>query len=314
MMDYRLSFFEAALFGNLLLLAILSCAQIGSDPASSQSSLLGSSCDVSPSSDWGDDENPDDYIAVSSPGARGFFEFLSEDEDIDDEGIILPLDKDLSTEWSNGAWSGFGGIQVDNNSATSIRMVLEPGKKYTFCIDFSSRGDVYLLSGSGNPSNYDIYTTEYMCDDQDWGPICNPEEMESIPLEWRDLATWITFRDSHAYESVSYQEFDVAIDASGSSWSFAGFGGSSEQVFYLVLDGWNNSKPGDELPAGDMSVEVLIDVEERQTLPKVTAYMLVGALPLSCIIIPLILHWKYHSSALEDQSGEMIEVPYLKDG
>ena len=257
-MDYRLSFFEAAFFGNLLLLAILSSAQIGSDPASSQSSLLGSSCDVSPSSDWGDDENPGDYIAVSSPGARGFFEFLSGDEDIDDEGIILPLDKDLSTEWSNGAWSGFGGIQVDNNSATSIRMVLEPGKKYTFCIDFSSRGDVYLLSGSGNPSNYDIYTTEYMCDDQDWGPICNPEEMESIPLEWRDLATWITFRDSHAYESVSYQEFDVAIDASGSSWSFAGFGGSSEQVFYLVLDGWNNSKPGDELPAGDMSVEVLI--------------------------------------------------------
>ena len=129
-MDYRLDLFGAAFFFNVLLVAILSSAQIGSDVASSQSSLLGSSCDVSPSSDWGFDENPEDYIVVGSPGAGGFFDFLS--EDFDDEGIILPLDKDLSTEWSNGAWSGFGGIQVDNNSATSIMMVLEPGEEIHF--------------------------------------------------------------------------------------------------------------------------------------------------------------------------------------
>ena len=42
-MDCRLNFFGVAFFGNVLLVAILSTAQIGSDPASSQSSLLGSS-------------------------------------------------------------------------------------------------------------------------------------------------------------------------------------------------------------------------------------------------------------------------------
>jgi hypothetical protein len=64
-----------------------------------------------------------------------------------------------------------------------------------------------------------------------------------------------------------------------------------------------------------MSVEVLIDVEERFTLPKTAAYVLIGALPLSCIIIPLIIHWKYHSSALGARDeGELVEVPLLREG
>ena len=63
-----------------------------------------------------------------------------------------------------------------------------------------------------------------------------------------------------------------------------------------------------------MNVEIMIDVEERQTLPNYTAYMLIGALPLSCIVIPMILHSRYHSAALASDEGEMQEVPYLKDG
>ncbi len=289
---------------QILVVALLSTAQFSSTPAGSQSG----SCEVSPSSDWNVSEDPSDYLAVGSPGDR--FDFFFDSVGSDGSSGLKALDKDLSTEWSDGAWDGFEGIQVENMTATSIMMVLEPGKKYTFCIDFSAKGDVYLLT----ESNYGMYTTDYMCGDGSWDVICDPEQMESIPLEWRDLATWITYRDSHAYESVSYQEFSVAIDSSGTAWSFAGFGSSNEQVFYLVLDGWNNSRPGDQLPSGDMSVEVLVDVEERQTLPKITAYMIVGALPLSCIIIPLIMHWKYHSSALGEGTGEMIEVPYLKDG
>ncbi len=302
-----LSFRGMGFIGLLLLVALISSSYVGSSPASSQ----GVSCDVPPSSDWGENEDPDDYLEIGSPGS-GILGLITSNDVFGPEigrSDIIPLDKGLSTEWSNGAWSGFNGIQVENNSATWIKMILEPGKKYTFCVDFSSRGDVYLLS----ESNYDMYSIDFTCGEDDWGPLCNPEEMESIPLEWRDLATWITYRDSHAYESVTYQEFDVAIDSSGSTWSFAGFGSSSEQAFYLVLDGWNNSRPNDELPSGDMSVEVLIEVEERQTLPKITAYFLVGALPLSCIIIPLILHSKYHSSALGEEAEEMVEVPYLRD-
>tara|TARA_B100001123_G_scaffold353158_1_gene405042 strand:+ start:3792 stop:4703 length:912 start_codon:yes stop_codon:yes gene_type:complete len=289
---------------QILLVALISTAHLASSPASSQSS----SCQVSPSSDWDLTEDPDDYLSVGSPGSG--FDDLFLQEISEGNPSLKALDKDLSTEWSDGAWSGFQGIQVENKSATSIMMILEPGKKYTFCIDFSSKGDVYLLTDS----NYGMYTMDYMCGEDVWNPICDPEQMESIPMEWRDLATWITYRDSHAYESVTYEEFSVAIDSSGTAWSFAGFGGSNEQVFYLVLDGWNNSRPGDQMPSGDMSVEVLVDVEMRQTLPKITAYMLVGSLPLSCIIIPLILHWKYHSSALGGGTGEMVEVPYLNDG
>ena len=280
---------------ELLLLSVFASAHFAGLSAEAQ----GISCDVPPSSDWAEDEDPSDYLLVGPPGWI---------DDNDRNSDLRALDKDLSTEWSDGVWSGFPGIRVDNNSATTIAMVLEPGKMYTFCIDFSSRGDAYLLT----ESNMDMYTIDFYCQEDEFGPICNPEEMDLIPVEYRDLATWIPFRDSHAYESVSYEEFSVAIDSSGSAWSFAGFGESRNQVFYLVLDGFDNSRPTDQIPSGNMSVEILVDVEKRQTLPKITAYLLIGALPLSCIIIPLILHWKYHSSApLGADEDALIEVPFL---
>ena len=63
-----------------------------------------------------------------------------------------------------------------------------------------------------------------------------------------------------------------------------------------------------------MNVEIMIDVEERQTLPNYTAYILIGALPLSCVIIPMILHSRYHSAALTSDEGGVREVPFLTDG
>ena len=68
-----------------------------------------------------------------------------------------------------------------------------------------------------------------------------------------------------------------------------------------------------KLSSSDEESRVLIDVEDRRTLPKVTAYFLVGSLPLSCIIIPLLLHWKYHSYSKEEEMGGIAEVPYLRD-
>ena len=62
-----------------------------------------------------------------------------------------------------------------------------------------------------------------------------------------------------------------------------------------------------------MNVEIIVDMEERQSLPKYTAYILVGALPLSVIIIPLILHLRYHAFSNFSEIDESVEVPYLSE-
>ena len=197
---------------NLLLAAIFCSIILIPAPASSQSVA----CDVAPSSDWNATEDPGDYLWVEVPGSIEVFG--------DRESGLKPLDKDISTEWSDGAWGSFPGIRVENESATTIELLLEPGYRYTFCIDFSSTGDVYLPTDS----NLDMYTVDFYCEEDGWELICDAQALDSVPVEYRDLFTWVPFRDAHAYESVSYQEFSVAIDSSGSAWSFAGFGGGSE--------------------------------------------------------------------------------------
>ena len=291
-----------------IFLIFLLPSSIISAPVSSQST----SCNVSPSSDWGV-ENPEDYLEISTVEQGSFF-------DIFDFGMggtsLRPLYDGFSTEWSDGTWSDFEGVVVLNDSATALELVLIPGFRYTFCIDFSfssknsnlssdAIGDIYLMTGS----NYDIYTVEY--DQRGW------EDWDSIieaPVEWRDMATWIPYRDSHAYESVSYKEFSIAIDSSGSAWSSLGMESSNYQGYFLVLDGWDNSRIGDSIASGNtMSVEIIVDMEERQSLPNYTAYILVGALPLSVIIIPLILHFRYHAFSNFSEIDESAEVPYLSE-
>ena len=291
-----------------IFLIFLLPSSIISAPASSQST----SCNVSPSSDWGV-ENPEDYLEISTVEQGSFF-------DIFDFGMggtsLRPLYDGFSTEWSHGTWSDFEGVVVLNDSDTALELVLIPGFRYTFCIDFSfssknsnlsseAIGDIYLMTGS----NYDIYTVEY--DQRGW------EDWDSIieaPVEWRDMATWIPYRDSHAYESVSYKEFSIAIDSSGSAWSSLGMESSNYQGYFLVLDGWDNSRIGDSIASGNtMSVEIIVDMEERQSLPNYTAYILVGALPLSVIIIPLILHFRYHAFSNFSEIDESAEVPYLSE-
>ena len=53
-------------------------------------------------------------------------------------------------------------------------------------------------------------------------------------------------------------------------------------------------------PGGDVDVEILIDVEDRLNIPKFTATLLVGSLPLACIIAPLIVHSRYMSNGKEE--------------
>jgi hypothetical protein len=61
-----------------------------------------------------------------------------------------------------------------------------------------------------------------------------------------------------------------------------------------------------------MNVEILVDVEERTTLPNFVAYILIAALPIACIIVPLIIHSKYMSVGIGDEEDSR-QVPYLEN-
>jgi len=244
--------------------------------------------------------------AGNSPGINQYFE----EHSIEDGGFwsemskLKPLNRDFSTD-----------MTVYNDSANAIRMELVPGYQYTFCLYLSSDsqsaptmgaiGDVYLM----NEANWDRYTSSY--ESREWDDL--EEIVNELPVEWRDLAMWLPFRDVHAYESVSSQVFSVAIDSIGSAWSSVSWFDSGDPQYYLVVDGWDNGRSSDRKAAGgSMNVEILVDVEERTTLPNFVAYILIAALPIACIIVPLIIHSKYMSAGIGDEEDSR-QVPYLEN-
>ena len=247
-----------------------------------------------------------DVPAGNSPGIDQYFE----EHSVEDGGLfwngqsaLKSLNRDFSTD-----------MTVYNDSANAIRMELVPGYQYTFCLYLNSDsqsapsrgaiGDVYLMNGA----NWDRYASSYQ--NREWEGL--EEIVEELPVEWRDMAMWLPFRDVHAYESVSEQVFSVAIDSVGSAWSSVGFFDSADPQYYLVVDGWDNGRSSDRIAAGgSMNVEILVDVEERTTLPNFVAYILIAALPIACIIVPLIIHSRYMSTGLGDQEDSR-QVPYLE--
>ena len=203
----------------------------------------------------------------------------------------------------------FVDFTVDNDSATSVSMKLVPGYMYTFCISITSNqddppvnpsSDIYLMT----EPNWDRYVIDYELRESD----DFFEAFELLPVEWRDMDDWLPFRDVHAYEDTTYVEFSVAIDSSGS-----GFFGGGNIDYYLVIDGWDNRRHTNaDASGGDIDVEVLIDVEERLNIPKFTATLLVGSLPLACIILPMIIHMRYMANGKENiEAEERRELPYL---
>jgi|TARA_B110000196_G_scaffold287964_1_gene272651 hypothetical protein len=244
-----------------------------------------------------------DVPAENSPEIDQYFEEHSiEDGGFWDEHAMLkPLNRGFSTD-----------MTVYNDSANAIRMELVPGYQYTFCLYFDSQsaptkgaiGDIYLM----NEANWDRYQSSY--ETREWEEL--EEIVNELPVEWRDLAMWLPFRDVHAYESVSSQVFSVAIDSIGSAWSSVSWFDSGDPQYYLVVDGWDNGRSSDRKAAGgSMNIEILVDVEERTTLPNFVAYILIAALPIACIIVPLIIHSKYMSAGLGDEEDSH-QVPYLE--
>ena len=109
---------------------------------------------------------------------------------------LTPLTKGFSKEF-----------KIEDDSSTAMSMELIAGYRYNFCISLNptlegsstmtnSTGDVYLMTGS----NWDIYRGQYTLRDNDF-----VDDIEQwLPVEWKDMSTWLPFRDVHAYENIEY--------------------------------------------------------------------------------------------------------------
>ena len=218
---------------------------------------------------------------------------------------LLPLTEDLYVE-----------IDLQRNYAQAVRLELVTGYSYTFCVEFNSdpdnpptddpKGDVYLFDSA----NWRRYQDEYEMTSEGWE---TPEEViDMIPVEWRDMVVFLPFRDAHAYEEKRSTSFSTAPDNDNKAF-ISWFGDNSDAEYFLALDNWNNSRPNDaSVVDGDMIVQVWVEVEERLTLPKFTAYVIVGLLPLSCVIVPILMHSRYHASGTEESQEKQELVPLLE--
>ena len=218
---------------------------------------------------------------------------------------LLPLTEDLYVE-----------INLQQNYAQAIRLELVTGYSYTFCVEFNSdpdnpptddpKGDVYLFDSA----NWRRYQDEYEMTSEGWE---TPEDViDMIPVEWRDMVVFLPFRDAHAYEEKRSTSFSTALDNDNKAF-ISWFGENSDAEYFLALDNWNNSRPNDaSVVDGDMIVQVWVEVEERLTLPKFTAYIIVGLLPLSCVIVPILMHSRYHASGTEESQEKQELVPLLE--
>ena len=214
--------------------------------------------------------------------------------------LLWPIENDFSMD-----------MTVQNDSAVAISMILSTGKSYTFCFSFigdpesppsnGAKGDIYLMTDG----NWDFYEGNYDLRTEDWLDVIG-----FLPVEYRDTATWMPFRDVHSYEKVTEGYFSVAIDSASSSWF-----GETQTEYYLVFDNWDNNRNTDQSAAGGvLNIELLVDVEERLVLPKFTAYILVAILPLSCLIVPFIINSKYNSYGLDNSSvGDKEVIPLLEE-
>ena len=253
-----------------------------------------SSCSVAP--DQGANATQVDIVDA---GGYGIFD----DEFVEDWGFgigdeeydLNPLTEDVYAE-----------VLVSSDDAMALRMELVKGYRYRFCVTYyldpteisdgsPPVGDVYLLADT----DFEIYKSDYEFRMDGMG-----DALDQIPLEWRDMATWLPFRDVHAYERVQHIEFTTSIDSEQTPY-INWWGSQPDANMYLVLDNWNSSRSGNQ-PHGGMGLiaEVTIEVEERVMLPAITAYALVCLPPILLIVVPAVLHSRFHGWKGGDEAKE----------
>ena len=257
-----------------------------------------SSCSVPP--DQGANAT---QVEIVDAGGYGIFDdSFDEDRGYDfGEFDLNPLTEDVYAE-----------ILVPSDDAMALRMELIKGYRYRFCVTYylgptevsdgsPPIGDVYLLADT----DFEIYRIDYETRFDGMG-----ETLQQIPLEWRDMATWLPFRDVHAYERVQQIEFTTSIDSEQTAY-INWWGPTPDANMYLVLDNWNSSRSDNQPHEGmGLIAEVTVEVEERMMLPAITAYALVCLPPILLIIVPAVLHsrfhgWKGDSASKEDYSRSM---------
>ena len=250
-----------------------------------------SSCSVAP--DQGANST---QVEIVDASGYGIFEPVDEDWGFGYGDYDLnPLSEDVYAE-----------VMIPADDAMALRMELVKGYRYRFCVTYyldpteisdgsPPIGDVYLLADT----DFDIYKFDY--DSRFEGM---DEALESIPLEWRDMATWLPFRDVHAYERVQQIEFTTSIDSDQTAY-INWWGEEPDANMYLVLDNWNSPRSGNQPHEGmGLIAEVTVEVEERVMLPAITAYALVCLPPILLIIVPAVLHSRFHGWKDGNESKE----------
>lgn len=251
-----------------------------------------SSCSVPP--DQG--ANATQVDIVNAGGYGIFDDSFDEDWGYDfGEFDLNPLTEDVYAE-----------ILVPSDDAMALRMELIKGYRYRFCVTYyldpteisdgsPPIGDVYLLADT----DFEIYRIDYETRFDGMG-----ETLEQIPLEWRDMATWLPFRDVHAYERVQQIEFTTSIDSEQTAY-INWWGPTPDANMYLVLDNWNSSRSNNQPNEGmGLIAEVTVEVEDRMMLPAITAYALVCLPPILLIIVPAVLHSRFHGWKGDNASKE----------
>jgi hypothetical protein len=206
---------------------------------------------------------------------------------------------------------------LDNDSATGLRLNLSVGQKYTFCITAQNvnnetilgKGevDIYLMT----KDDWERYEWDYSERHQDWRQL-----FSEIPPEWRSTVDaytfWMPFRDIHAYEKVSEQQFSVALDHNeideGDIW---GSDRQGDEVrydsFYLVIDAWDNGRESDATPTGnEVSVDISVVIDSRVSLWNWTVSLVCGGMLLGIAAIPVIINMRYKKKGIDNSSVDLM--------
>lgn len=187
---------------------------------------------------------------------------------------------------------------VKNDTSTGLRVNLTSGYRYTFCVVTHSEDgsgylespmvDVYLLQ----KYDWDMYRNDYnmrVYEDRDL--------LNQIPPEWRDVSSWIPYRDVHSYERTTAIDFAVSLDHDEVSGGLFGFQDVQTEWMYLVIDGWDNMRDSDTpAPARNFTVDISVMTEERFTLPNYTVSLFCCGLFSMLVAAPVILHTRFQSA------------------
>ncbi len=201
-------------------------------------------------------------------------------------------------------------VNLSDKSYTAIRMNMVEGYRYTFCVTFASAPNQTV---SGDPSA-DVYLMEQLDFERyKWDELGDENGVGTDPTFFSFFG-WIPYRDIHAYENTRNIDFSVTFEDGGSSSSGGLFGSSSNDGMYLVLDAKNNSRSDDAPARGqNMVAQIVVLVEERILLPKISVYMLCCSLPMLLIASPIILHQKYSRGAWDSNMQTVELMPMIEN-